>query len=99
MQNGQGEPGMRIAVQADDGDEVTISADVISAQQALVTVTIENFLYGPNGELESLTLTIDKTRELAKALIAVADAIEFVNRPAGSRDWTVEHPDDIASPR
>jgi predicted secreted protein len=75
---------MRIAVQADDGDEVSISADVISAEQALVTLTIENALYEPNSELESLTLTVEKARELAMALMSVADAIEFVNTSADS---------------
>jgi hypothetical protein len=31
-----------------------------------------------------LTLTVEKARELAKALVSVAEAIEFVNTPAGS---------------
>jgi predicted secreted protein len=81
---------MRIAVQADDGDEVSISADVISAEQALVTVTIENSLYSADGELESLTLTVEKARELAKALVSVADAVEFVNLPPEALNWTAE---------
>jgi hypothetical protein len=63
---------MRIAVQADDGDEVSICADVFSAEQALITLTIENSAYNPDTELESLTLTVEKARELAKALISVA---------------------------
>lgn len=79
---------MRIAVQADDGDEVSISADVISAEQALVTLTIENVVYEPKGELESLTLTVEKARELAMALTSVADAIEFVNTSADSLGMT-----------
>jgi hypothetical protein len=73
---------MRIAVQADDGDEVSISADVVSAEQALVTLQIENPLYESLSELETVTLTIDKARELAMALLSVADAIEFVGKPA-----------------
>jgi predicted secreted protein len=76
---------MRIAVQADDGDEIAISADVISAEQALVTLAIENTVYEPKGELESLTLTVEKARELAAALTSVADAIEFVNTSADVR--------------
>jgi hypothetical protein len=79
---------MRIAVQADDGDEVSISADVISAEQALVTLTIENAVYEPKGELESLTLTVENARELAMALMSVADAIEFVNTSADSLGMT-----------
>ncbi len=74
---------MRIAVQADDGDEVSISADVISAEQALVTLQIENALYGSVTELEAVTLSIHKARELARALLSVADAIEFVSTPGG----------------
>jgi predicted secreted protein len=81
---------MRIAVQADDGDEVSISADVISAEQALVTVTIENSLYSADGELESLALTVEKARELAKALVSVADAVEFVNLPPEALNWMAE---------
>ena len=38
---------------------------------------IENMLYG-EVELDSVTLTIDKARELARALVSVADAIESV---------------------
>lgn len=75
---------MRIAVQADDGDEVTISADFMSAEQALVTLTIENAVYEPDGELESLTLTVERARALAVALMSVADAIEFVNTSVDS---------------
>jgi predicted secreted protein len=81
---------MRIAIQADDGDEVSISADVISAEQALVTVTIENSLYSADAELESLTLTVEKARELAKALVSVADAVEFVNLPTEALNGMAE---------
>ena len=70
---------MRIEVQADDGDEVAISADFVSVEQAIVTLEIENMLYN-EVELDSVTLTIDKARELAKALISVADAIESVRQ-------------------
>ena len=73
---------MRIAVQADDGDEVTISADFLSVEQAIVTLEIENGLYSEIAEFESIALTIAKARELADALLSVADAIEFVGRPA-----------------
>jgi len=72
---------MRIAVQADDGDEVAISADFLSVEQAIVTLEIENMLYSETSEFDSVTLTIDKARELANALLAVTDAIECVRRP------------------
>jgi hypothetical protein len=72
---------MRIAVQADEGDEVSISADFISIEQAVVTLEIENALYNSQIEIETVTLTIDKARELAKALLSVTEAIEFVRTP------------------
>jgi hypothetical protein len=81
---------MRIAVQADDGDQVSICADFVSAEQAIVTLEIENPLYKQDGEFESLTLTIEKARELASALLSVADAVEFVRQPASVSDWTVD---------
>jgi hypothetical protein len=80
---------MRIAVQADDGDEVAISADFVSVEQALVTLEIENPIYESEPAFEAVTLTVEKARELAKALLSVADAIEFVNTPANLLDWTV----------
>ncbi len=72
---------MRIAVQADDGDEVAICADFLSVEQAIITLEIENMLYGELSEFDSVTLTVDKARELADALISVADAIASVSRP------------------
>ncbi len=87
---------MRIAVQADDGDEVSISADVISTEQALVTLQIENALYGSVTELEAVTLSIDKARELARALLSVADAIEFVSTPGGQVHSALESGDKLA---
>ena len=73
---------MRIAVQADEGDEVSINADFISVEQAIVTLEIENALYNAEIEIEAVTLTIDKARELAQALLSVVEAIEFVRTPA-----------------
>jgi predicted secreted protein len=51
---------VRISVQADEGDEVSISADFISVEQATVTLEIENTSYDSQPELESVTLSIDK---------------------------------------
>ena len=72
---------MRVSVQADEGDEVSISADFISVEQATVTLEIENTFYNSQTELESVTLSIDKARELAEALLSVINAIEFVKAP------------------
>jgi hypothetical protein len=73
---------MRIAVQADDGDEVSISADFLSVEQAIVTLEIENMLYSDAGGYDSVTLTIEKARELATALLSVADAVTSVSQPS-----------------
>ena len=43
---------MRISVQADEGDEVSICADFISVEQAIVTLEIENTFYNSQTELE-----------------------------------------------
>jgi hypothetical protein len=83
---------MRIAVQADDGDEISITADFLSVEQAIDTLEIENDLYSEVSEIDSITLTIDKARELANALLSVADAIESVREqwtaPAGLQKQT-----------
>jgi hypothetical protein len=54
---------------------------VISIEQAVVTLRIENSIYDSMAELEEATLTIDKARELAWALLTMADAVEFVSAP------------------
>jgi hypothetical protein len=72
---------MRMVVQADNGDEVSICADFVSLEQAIVTLEIENVLYSENGEFDSITLTIDRARELAAALLSVAEAIEAASGP------------------
>jgi hypothetical protein len=69
---------MRIAVKADDGVEAAISASVVSGDLAFVTLETGSAQYNSKTEPEALTLTVDKARELAKALTSVADAVEFV---------------------
>jgi len=76
---------MRIAVQAENGDEVAIFADFLCVEQAIVTLEIENILYSEISELDTVTLTVDKARELARALVSVTDAIESVSRPASPK--------------
>ncbi len=70
---------MRIAVKADYGDEAAIAAHVASGEVAVVTLETGTARDKPKTEPEeAVTLTVDKARELAKALISVADAVEFV---------------------
>ena len=77
---------MRISVQADEGDEVSVKADVLSMEQDLVTLQIDNTLYDLETEIETVTLSIDKARELAHALLSVVDAIEFVKAPKTTKN-------------
>ena len=84
---------MRISVQADDGDEVSINTDVISAEQAVVTLQIKNPIYDSVAELEEVTLTIDKARDLAWALLTMADAVEFVSAPLTEVLSALQHSD------
>jgi hypothetical protein len=72
---------MRIAIQADHGDEVSIKADFVSVEQGIITLEIENAIYNSENEIEAVTLTLDKARVLAKALLSVGEAIEFVSTP------------------
>jgi hypothetical protein len=76
---------MRISVQADEGDEVSVNADFLSVEQDLVTLQIDNTLYDSEIEIETVTLSIGKARELAHALLSVVDAIEFVKAPKASK--------------
>ena len=86
---------MRIAVQADDGDQISIKADVISVEQALVTLEINNPTYN-NFDSEAVTLTIQGARDLAMALLSVAEAIEFVRTPANMISRIVVPPSVLA---
>ncbi len=71
---------MRIIVQADHGDAVAICADFLNVEQAVIILEIENQLYNAISELETVTLTVDKARDLAAALLTVADDLELVRR-------------------
>jgi hypothetical protein len=66
---------MRIKIQANDCDQTAISAEVVSAQLAFVTFRTEGSRYHSK---EAVTLTGDDARELAKALLSAADAIDFM---------------------
>ncbi len=83
---------MRITVQADDGDAVSINTDGISAEQAVVILRVENPIYDSVAELEEVTLTIDKARDLAWALLTAADAVEFVSTPVTEVLSALNHP-------
>ena len=64
-------------------------ADLLGVEQAIITLEIENQLYNAVSELETVTLTVDKARDLAAALLTVADDLELVRRA---------HPESVNKP-
>ena len=48
------------------------------SEQTIVTPEIENGNLQFRSEIETVTLTMDRARELARALLSVVEAIEFV---------------------
>lgn len=67
---------MLLVIQAEDGDEVSVHADQLSMEQAVVRIDIDNRTYGDECECESITLSVDRARHLARALLAAAETIE-----------------------
>ena len=67
---------MRLVIQAEDGDEVTVHADEMSVEQAVVRVEIDNRSFDDFGVFESITLSVERARHLARALLTAAETIE-----------------------
>jgi hypothetical protein len=65
---------MRIVVCADDGDEITVNVDELGAEQRVIRLELHNFMFGDIGDYEAITLTIERARELASAILTIADA-------------------------
>jgi hypothetical protein len=78
---------MRVIVCADDGDQIAIDADDVATEQAVIRLAIENPTYNETLDFEGVTLTTRRARELASALLTIAEAIERYH----SRAWR-EHP-------
>jgi hypothetical protein len=67
---------MRLVIQAEDGDEVTVHADQLSVEQAVVRLEIDNRSYGDFAVSETVTLSVERARHLGRALLAAAETIE-----------------------
>ncbi len=67
---------MRVIVCADDGDQIAIDADDVATEQAVIRLAVENSTYDEAVDFEGVTLTIRRARELAAALLTIAEAIE-----------------------
>jgi hypothetical protein len=68
-------------IHADDGDEVGVHAFQLSSQQAFVRLEIDNPAYD-GCDSDWITLSADRARRLAHALIAIADDVERSNQAA-----------------
>ena len=64
---------MRDIVLAEDGDEVSVITTAMSLQQAIIQVEIENKVFD---FVEIFTVTPQRARELAQALVAAANIVE-----------------------
>jgi hypothetical protein len=71
---------MMFVVCADDGDRIAVAVDDIETEQSVLRLELQNAAYGELSDLESITLPLQKARELADALTGMADAIERFHR-------------------
>jgi len=69
---------MRIVVRADDGDQLTVEADDLATEQQVVRLEFHNLTFDESEGFESITLTVDRARELASALLHIAAAVDDV---------------------
>ena len=67
---------MRILVRADDGDQIAIDADDLATEQQIVRLEFFNLSFQEQAEYEPIALTTARARELASALLIIADAID-----------------------
>ena len=73
---------MRVIVCADDGDQIAIDADDVATEQAVIRLGLQNPTYNESSEFECVTLTINRARELAAALLTISEAIERYHNPS-----------------
>ena len=67
---------MRMIVRADDGDQITVDSDDLATEQRIIRLELHNLTFGDVEEFESISMTVERARELASALLTVADAID-----------------------
>ena len=78
MANRRGTKEMRILIRADDGDQIAIDADDLATEQQIVRLEFSNLSFQEQEETDSIALTTARARELASALLAIADAVDGV---------------------
>lgn len=72
---------MQVIVRADDGDQIAIDADDVATEQAVIRLGFANPTFNEASDFEGVTLTTVRARELASALMTIADAIERYHTP------------------
>jgi hypothetical protein len=69
---------MRIVVCADDGDQIAINVDALATEQRIMRLEFHNFLFDEfdgDCDIDEVTLTIERARELAFAILSIADMV------------------------
>jgi hypothetical protein len=66
---------MQIVVCADDGDQITVNVDDLATEQRIMRLEFHNLVFDEIGDFEPITLTIERARELASAILSIADAL------------------------
>lgn len=66
---------MRLLIQAEDGDLLTVAADQLGCEQGLVRVHLDNRIFQQT-ELDSFSLSFDQARKLAHALLSASLFVE-----------------------
>jgi hypothetical protein len=88
---------MRIVVRADDGDQITVKADDLATEQRIVRLEFHNLTFNEIDDFESITLTVERARELASALAIIAASVDDV-AGAGKPASASHAPHAVGSP-
>ena len=67
---------MRIHINADDGDQITINVDDFATEQQIIRLEFVNLSYINEEEIEPIEMTTRRAREFAAALLKITDLIE-----------------------
>jgi hypothetical protein len=76
---------MQVIVRADDGDQIAIDADDVATEQAVIRLAFANPTFNEASDFDGVTMTTARARELAAALLTIAEAIESYHAPAWER--------------
>jgi hypothetical protein len=87
---------MQVIVRADDGDQIAIDADDVATEQAVIRLGFANPTFNEASDFEGVTLTTARARELAAALMTIADAIESYHAQAWDGQVAVAATEDMA---